>query len=341
MDSDNDFYAIVFDTNVLEEKTGKDFARSWIEKSIEPCCDVIESMDAYDRFKILIPELVRCELIQHQLEKHKSFVEAMNLVHLPSWTFEYDSDDYEDVLDGLTKSIFENGRFGMVSIEVVPYPSDDCFTRLIERVLRKQPPFEGENGKSDKGFKDAVIWESILEYKRNHVLEQIILVSRDKGFNKPAISNEYGDEFNESILIVDGIDELMVHVRDVVDSMKRGYRAPEYVDEANRLETLLKRWVFENIFLLQSVLGISYEDEGKVKLIFGDMDEADDNRRKVPATLTFGSGDMLEFLSASIIFEVAYYQEEDEYLLESYSLNGAVEMCGEVLEEPFQAGSSQ
>lgn len=335
MSNRSDLYAIVFDTNVLEEKTGKDFAKSWIEKSIEPCCDVIESMDAFDRFKILIPELVRSELMQHQLEQHKSFVETIKSASLPSWKFEYDPSSYQEILNGLVRSIFERGSFGMVSIEAIPYPPDNCFARLVERVLSKQPPFEGGNGKSDKGFKDAVIWESVLEYKRTHVSEQMILVSRDKIFNNPAIRKEYEDEFGEDIVIVDSANELITHLRNTVDSMKRGYRAPEFVDEAVMIESLLKYWVFDNIPLLQSALNIPYEDEGKVKVSFDGMEEADDGKLIVSASLMFGSGDMLEILSVPIFFEVAHNQGEDEYLLESYSLNGVVVAYGENLEQAF------
>lgn len=335
MHSHNALYAIVFDTNVLEEKTGKDFAKSWIEKSLEPCCDIIESMDAYDRFKILIPELVRSELIQHQLEQHKSFVEAMKSASLPSWKFDYDPSGYKEDLNALVQSLFEKGSFGMVSIEAIPYPPDECFARLVERVLLKKPPFEGGNGKTDKGFKDAVIWESVLEYKRAHFSERIILVSRDKIFNNPQIKKEYEDEFEEEIVIVDSANELMTCLKSLVNSMKRGYRAPEFFDETVRLESLLKYWVFDNISLLQSSLNIPYTDEGKVKVSFDGMEETVDGKLVISAFLIFGSGDMLEFLSAPISFKVAHCQGEDEYLLESYSLNDAVVAYGEVLEEVF------
>lgn len=52
------------------------------------------------------------------------------------------------------------------------------FESIVNRAFSKLPPFEGKDKKSDKGFKDAFVWESVLEFAlkhlqfKNHILFQ-------------------------------------------------------------------------------------------------------------------------------------------------------------------------
>lgn len=42
------------------------------------------------------------------------------------------------------------------------------FDSIVDRAFEKKPPFEGKDKKSDKGFKDALLWESIFEFVSSH-----------------------------------------------------------------------------------------------------------------------------------------------------------------------------
>ena len=61
----------------------------------------------------------------------------------------------------------------------LPIPNNKCFTRIVERAFEKKAPFEGKEKNSDKGFKDVLIWESILELVEINPKSEIIFYSQD------------------------------------------------------------------------------------------------------------------------------------------------------------------
>lgn len=81
--------------------------------------------------------------------------------------------------------------FGSVKFEIVPYPPENSLQNIIKRSLERRAPFEGKDKKSDKGFKDVILWESILEYKRSNKLDTILLFSADKRICDISLRNEF------------------------------------------------------------------------------------------------------------------------------------------------------
>ena len=70
---------------------------------------------------------------------------------------------------------------------MLPIPSDDRFKGIVKRAFDKAPPFGGKEKNSDKGFKDALIWESILEFVLLHRQADIIFYTKDNGFKEKLI----------------------------------------------------------------------------------------------------------------------------------------------------------
>jgi len=60
--------------------------------------------------------------------------------------------------------------------KIQPYP-ETSNAKIVERLLKKKPPFHG-----DKGYKDTVIWESLLEMHRTTPAEVIYFITNDKIF---------------------------------------------------------------------------------------------------------------------------------------------------------------
>ena len=54
----------------------------------------------------------------------------------------------------------------------------------MNRAAKKIPPFQREGNSSDKGFKDTLVWLSILEYFKSNGENEVIFVSDDNGFRK-------------------------------------------------------------------------------------------------------------------------------------------------------------
>jgi hypothetical protein len=72
-------------------------------------------------------------------------------------------------------------------IRLIEIPDDDhlkaVFERIISRALNTQPPFKQHGDVSDAGFKDALIWESILNYSDITGFDKVILFTNDSGFD--------------------------------------------------------------------------------------------------------------------------------------------------------------
>jgi hypothetical protein len=134
-----------------------------------------DALDAYlqkTNSRLVIPHIVSEELkinFKRLLKKQtKAFFEAAKMLSFCSIT-----DEHNEMLNGVLTSklnveeVYENaseqyieyikGRFHNV---VVLDPVDISLSILVEKALKKQKPFRD----SGEGFKDAVIWESLLKY---------------------------------------------------------------------------------------------------------------------------------------------------------------------------------
>ncbi len=53
----------------------------------------------------------------------------------------------------------------LFSSQIIPYPKTaEFFSEVLNRAYEKQPPFSNADNASDKGFKDSLIWLSMLSF---------------------------------------------------------------------------------------------------------------------------------------------------------------------------------
>lgn len=62
----------------------------------------------------------------------------------------------------------------------------EIFSEVLNRAYDKVAPFSNAEGASDKGFKDSLIWISLLSYFKTKGNNSVILVTNDGGFIKNA-----------------------------------------------------------------------------------------------------------------------------------------------------------
>ncbi len=191
---------IVLDTNIINSGS-LDFTILRFIPKLEEIIRELEATDYVNQIKILLPRIVIDELFVHQLEDYQSQKDRLKGLKIPNSTLEFNG-DYKSYLEGLLDqqlSLFKTWDF---PCEVIPYPNNTCLSCIIQRALEKKPPFEGSNKNSDKGFKDVVLWESILEYKRAHIDEDLLLFSQDKRLVENELKKEFFAEFKSDITLV-------------------------------------------------------------------------------------------------------------------------------------------
>ncbi|RIM84762.1 PIN domain-containing protein, partial [Staphylococcus xylosus] len=186
---------IILDTNILHIRNFKDYYNFELNTSYIDLQGKIERRDLSNSFKILIPDLVFRELQKQKLQQYKNDFSQLNMLtekfeNFPGIKFELPSElNYEEFLEQKISEF--KIRNSIETIETINKSS--IFNKIVEKVINKKPPFEGIEKQSDKGFKDALIWESILNYAQSNPGEYYFY-TRDKGFDK-----ELTYEFNNLI----------------------------------------------------------------------------------------------------------------------------------------------
>lgn len=206
---------IVFETSIL-------FSENFPDISIE-LKQFFEAINILE-FNLYIPKIALKELeqlyikdvlkqinqINKSYNKLKPYAQEQIFIKLPD-------EDYliavyeKNVMDLLEK----------YNIKVIESPS--LITNdLIEKAIKYSPPFKED----DKGFKDALILESILLYASDKRLNSIILVSGDKIFNSEEIKED-AKKNNINLIIMESLEQVNNYISQHVNKTVREFRKKE------------------------------------------------------------------------------------------------------------------
>lgn len=175
---------VIFDTNFLLEKKLKNFFGKKDQ--------LIKFSKVAD---IIIPDMVVQELLEwykRNFEKEKEQFLKMALPNVLSHNT--DSIKIDETLNQLLD--LETGLFQVIDLKNPKYIFD-----MKQLALKKEPPFVPDDG-SDKGFKDAYIYFTVLEYLEGIEDKYIFFVTNDK-LLKVAF------ERNPNIRVVESYDEFI------------------------------------------------------------------------------------------------------------------------------------
>lgn len=204
---------IIFDTNILYQKKYEDYSKFKLNQVFGDIRGKIERNDVESHFELLVPDITLNELFQQQVEKYEENYNSLISSYLTCkqlYSIDLKIDEafnYKSYLNEIKDQYIKANN-----INILNNCSQSRFSNIVNRALNKQAPFLGEKGNSDKGFKDAVIWESILEFAINNEGEYIFL-THDKGF-KDYLFKEFKEVTNKSITIYnkDQLRELDVYI---------------------------------------------------------------------------------------------------------------------------------
>lgn len=187
-------FALVLDTNLLY--TGENAKNDFSELALDlyyKSMNIIELNDITDLVNIFIPEIVLLEHTSHTLDKIKD-----KIVQLKELSEEFDrvpeiTINVHDTFDPKTH-IDALKRFALNNVNYIEIPEDwsTLFNSVLEMALYKIPPFEKGKGKSDKGFKDAIILLSLIEFAKIEEYTHFVIFSEDKAFkNNEGLLNDF------------------------------------------------------------------------------------------------------------------------------------------------------
>lgn len=88
--------------------------------------------------------------------------------------------------------------------KIIPLERDgDTLSTVIDRANKRIPPFSSAKNASDKGFKDCLLWLSLLEYFKTSGENEVVFVTEDGGFkdNSDYLCEEFKRITNKNIVI--------------------------------------------------------------------------------------------------------------------------------------------
>lgn len=184
-------YYLIFDTNALFQSYEKkaDFISFSFNATYGNVIDMINQLDIYSQVILAIPSVVWTEMEKQIIEKHDellvSYKSTITKKLFPEFSIVENSGiDYPQYIKKQIEAYKSEIAGSINNVIELPIASKGRYQSIVSRAFNKMPPFEGKEKKSDKGFKDALLWESILEFASNHLNARIIYYSKDNAFGE-------------------------------------------------------------------------------------------------------------------------------------------------------------
>lgn len=209
---------IIFDTCILRFTEDDDVTYDSFEfgRQYRDIESFIQKNGLSDYVKIAVPRIVVEELKKQKAEQYSTDVDVLSRIYsrlsrmpnidlstvkMPSKDF--DCPSHIEQLAG--KYLAER------DVQVIDYPQDRLnkfFQSIIKRAIQLKPPFKRTGKYSDSGFKDALIWESILNFNGITEFDNVILLTTDNNFNDEC-KNEFQTTLQKYISFVSSGEYLL------------------------------------------------------------------------------------------------------------------------------------
>lgn len=221
---------IIIDSNILYKSKYQDFSQFSLPKIYDEVIGKIQINDVEDHFTVFIPEIAINELFKQQVSAYNGDLQSLNQLEKKfNQIYEFNITignnlNYDEFL-----KIKKDEYIEYKNINILPICSKEKFANIVERALEKRAPFLGKSKESDKGFKDALIWESILDFSEKNNGDFIFLTS-DKGFDKELV-DEFEKNKNNHIDIIKKDDlQLLDGIIEAKSTEQKTEKTREYIE---------------------------------------------------------------------------------------------------------------
>jgi len=260
--------AIIVDTNVFTPSKNK--TRDLSELPLDQYYKILKTLELNDlkyEIDILFPEIVLLELISHHKNRMYNDLEQLMKINKEFTNFEniqiegYGDFDVEKYCEELKEKYFKE-----LKIINIPSQKDKLFESILGMSLDKKPPFI--NGKSDKGFKDSILFLSLLKFAETKIYDKYLLFTDDKGFNKnkKKLESQFKNHVKQ-FRKFDNYDKLeIIEDKNIM----------KYIDEEFKLFKDLREYISYDFF---KILAEQYENAMniEIKRTWYDIDECELN----------------------------------------------------------------
>jgi len=219
---------VIFDTNKLLQNPDDEKYYSQIELSgdfYKLFFEFIPENLLTENVTVAIPQICLEEIKQRKVESFdkrfdslKSKYEEIKIIaHLLDSRFEEPKkkDGYVDFFNNSIEEYVVKNK-----LLILDLPSDDNFKPIIKRaVSRKKPFIKTKNDGSDQGFKDVIVWYSILDHDMNNY-DHHIFFTQDGGFDLDCL-DEFETKFGKKIIKIEDFDKLKTELLGLYSQAER------------------------------------------------------------------------------------------------------------------------
>ena len=251
----------VTDTNILKLNDDKLFLNDNFLKGIDFYVEYINDLKKSKKSEKLIyfmPEIIIEELSNQKIEK---------------FNIRYDSFEqkYSELSYGLMGAIPKNNIEEIVNQQKYNYMekvtmlnlkySKKLFQKLVNDSLQKKPPFDKsiDGKKTDAGFKDSLIWNTILESSEIDICNEFYYISGDNVFKE--YEKELCDEFTKK-----HPKTVIKIINPKIDGSQRQQSLQKIIDDHSLIETDIVKLYNENL-ILKYVVQLEYSATNKISYV--------------------------------------------------------------------------
>lgn len=261
---------IVYDTNIMYKSgdKGLDFSSFSLNSRYSNLVEYIEKNDLIDQVQIIIPKLVVEELKKQQIDKyyeelHKVRNSATQFKGLFDLSSMFMDIDYESYLDEIYNVYIEKLNKMQVETKLIDFPSNNRFSQLITRAINKISPFESKTKQSDKGFKDALLWEALMENDINENVDTLIMYSADSKFTE--LKDEFQSEKSIEYMVLyteTEIKEILKnkYLLDENDLVERKISYIKSIISSRDIDDYFVNLEYQSGFLINNIINVEIID---------------------------------------------------------------------------------
>lgn len=242
---------VILDTNLLYEY-GKNEVKNYREfelsSNFDSIVNFLETNDLSDKYKVWVPEIVFMELEKQRKEKYKVSIDNIKkefekIKNFKDVEVKLPKIRYEEEIKQYIINYIKNYKINVLKIA----RDGQLFSKILGRCVNKEKPFSGE---SDKGFKDVVLWESIIEYAENNANNEkfILITNNSKDFTKN-LEKEFKDRTGKEITIyykIKDFQESIMEINEIESIMPLNNSIIESENESGELIDKINRFISEN-----------------------------------------------------------------------------------------------
>ena len=216
---------IVFDTNMLREMLGKDVAyhKFTFGKSYNELKDFIVDNGLSDYVNLTVSTMVIEELKKQKKKAYlddirnlKEIIERLKgLPHINKDSMQIPNDDFdcEAFVEENARRFIEENAINTLTLE--EKHANSILSNMIKKVTAvdsPDSPFAKTKHYSDAGFKDGIIWETLMHYEKVQDFNKVIFLSKDGDYKQNCI-DDFKAKWNRFITIEKGESNVIAELK--------------------------------------------------------------------------------------------------------------------------------